>query len=93
MQNTIENIALPLLMIVMVVAVYYFSIKKPQQKQKKEQKEIFNKLKPGVEIITYGGLIGIVKSVDTEKERIFIQSSSAKLVISNEAVYKIIKED
>ena len=59
---------------------------------KKQQKNLIESIKIGAEIITYSGVIGIVKSIDLEKERLFIQSGSSKLVISSEAVYKVIKE-
>ncbi len=57
--------ALPpwLFMVIMVVLMYLLLIR-PQTKRAKEHKKLLEALKKGDEVVTNGGVIGVVKSVD-----------------------------
>lgn len=46
-----------------VIAVYAFSVL-PRQREFRARQKLVSQLKPGVEVITYGGMIGKVKQVD-----------------------------
>ncbi len=48
------------------IAVYAFSIL-PRQRAFRQRQKLVTQLKPGAEVITYGGLIGKVTSVDAEQ--------------------------
>ena len=53
---------LPFLIIMFVLM--YFLLIRPQQKRAKEHKTLINELKKGDEVVTNGGVLGTVKSVD-----------------------------
>lgn len=51
---------------VLIIGVFYFLVMRPQQKRRREAAELQNKLGPGDEIVTIGGLHGTVVSVDDD---------------------------
>lgn len=50
-------------MFVVMFAIMYFLIIRPQQRKQKEAQDLLASLKPGMEVVTSGGLIGKIKSV------------------------------
>jgi preprotein translocase subunit YajC len=60
-QNTVT-----IIYIVVIIAVFYFLWIRPQQKQRKAMSEMLAALKPGDEVLTAGGLIGIVRAIGDE---------------------------
>lgn len=55
-----------LLMIGAMGIVFYFFMYRPQQKRIKEQKEFRESLKVGMNVVTFGGAYGKVKSITDE---------------------------
>ena len=55
----------PLLMFVFIIAIMYFLMIRPQRKQQKMLEEFRRSLKPGMEVVTNGGIYGKVKEVDS----------------------------
>ena len=72
---------LPFLIIMFVLM--YFLLIRPQQKRAKEHKQLMADLKTGDEVLTNGGVIAIVRSVD---------ESFATLEIADGVVIKVQKQ-
>ncbi len=53
-------------MIVLMLVVFYFFFIRPQRKQEKETNEMRNNLAVGDEIVTIGGIIGIIIAISSE---------------------------
>ncbi len=51
---------------VLLVAIFYFLLLRPQQKQKKQHQEFIESLKKGDKVITSGGIIGEIKSIEDD---------------------------
>lgn len=51
---------------ILIIGVMYFLVMRPQQKRRREAMELQNKLGPGDEIVTIGGLHGTVVSIDDD---------------------------
>jgi preprotein translocase subunit YajC len=49
-----------------MVGIFYFLWYRPQQAQRKKTREMMAALKPGDEVMTAGGLIGTVRSMDAD---------------------------
>lgn len=47
-----------------IMGVFYFLWFRPQQAQRKKLKAMIDALAPGDEVMTAGGLIGVVRSID-----------------------------
>lgn len=54
-------------------AIMYFLMIRPQQKQKKEREGLLASIKTGDEVITNGGLFGVVKGFGDDNQRIKLQ--------------------
>ena len=61
-----------------MIGLMFWQSKKAKQQQA-ERKDFRSNLQPGTEIITIGGIIGKVVSVDTEYEEIVIDSEGSQL--------------
>jgi len=73
----------PELFLIAMFVLMYFLLIRPQQKRAKEHKKLLNELKKGDEIVTNGGVIGKVTSVD---------ESFATLEISDGVIVKVQKQ-
>ena len=54
-------------------AVMYFLMIRPQQKQKKEREALLASVKTGDEVITNGGIFGVVKGFGDDNQRVKLQ--------------------
>ena len=54
----------PLFMFVLIIAIMYFLMIRPQRKRQKEIEDFRRSLKPGMEIVTSGGIYGKIKEID-----------------------------
>ena len=54
------------IMIAVIFAMFYFMAIRPQNKRAKEQRDMLEKLKKGDEIITSGGILAKVVSLDEQ---------------------------
>ena len=67
-----------IVIIVVMFGMMFWQSKKAKQQQA-ERQDFRANLQPGTEVITIGGVIGKVVSVDTEYEEIVIDSEGSKL--------------
>ncbi|MBR0483840.1 MAG: preprotein translocase subunit YajC [Oscillospiraceae bacterium] len=75
----------------MVVLVFlYLLMIRPQQKQEKETRQMQENLQPGDEVITRGGIVGLVLRVDDNTKTVLIETGSnhVKLRVIQEAIVK-----
>ena len=72
-----EYMMLIVLIVLMGVMMFYSSRK--AKKQQQERQAFRTSLAPGTEVITIGGVIGKVVSVDTEYEEIVIDSEGSQI--------------
>jgi preprotein translocase subunit YajC len=79
----------PIIIMVVFIALMYFMMIRPQQKRQKEHANLVAALKVGDEIITTGGILGIVTGISdhyaivkiAENTEIKIQKSSVASVV------------
>jgi preprotein translocase subunit YajC len=55
-----------------VIAIYSFSVL-PRRRDFRQRQKLVSQLKPGTEVITYGGLVGTVRKVDAENGMITLE--------------------
>jgi preprotein translocase subunit YajC len=48
-----------------ILGIYAFSVL-PRQREFRQRQKLVSQLKPGTEVITYGGMVGTVRQVDAE---------------------------
>ena len=65
-----------LVMIVAIFAIMYFFMIRPQQKKQKEIQKSRDSLQPGMEVVTYGGVHGTIKSIDDATNTVMLEIAS-----------------
>ncbi|WP_028517943.1 preprotein translocase subunit YajC [Ruminococcus flavefaciens] len=78
-------LSMPIMLILMFVLLYFFAIR-PQKKRDKELKEMQQSLQVGDEVVTGGGIVGIVVSVGDDTVVIETGGAKHKLRIKNWAI-------
>lgn len=61
-----------LVMIAAIFVLFYFTLIRPQNKRAKEHRELVGKLKKGDEVITAGGILAKVVSIDEQYIKVSI---------------------
>ena len=73
------------IMLALMVGLMFFT-QRSQKKQAQKRMESLNKLQKGYEVITIGGLYGIVDEVDTEKKTIVLDVDGVYLTFELAAI-------
>ena len=81
-----ESLFLIVIMVAMIGMMWFSSRK--AKKQQAERQDFRANLQPGTEVITIGGVIGKVVSVDTQYEEIVIDSEGSQLRFTFNAISK-----
>ena len=79
--------------LILIFVIFYFFLIRPQQKRVKDHKRMVAALKKGEEIITSGGIIGIVDRV-MEDDRIEVTiGESTKVQIIKSTITSLLKKE
>ena len=79
--------------LILIFVIFYFFLIRPQQKRVKDHKEMVMSLKRGDEVITSGGIIGIVDRV-MEDDRIEVTiGESTKVQIIRSTITSLLKKE
>ena len=79
--------------IILIFVIFYFFIIRPQQKRVKDHKVMVESLKRGDEVITSGGIIGIVDRV-MEDDRIEVTiGENTKVQIIRSTITSLLKKE
>lgn len=76
------------IMLVLIVVFFYFLIIRPQKKQEKKEKAMRDSLEIGDEVVTNGGIVGIVFSIKDDTVVIETGSDRSKIRIMKWAIAK-----
>jgi preprotein translocase subunit YajC len=80
---------LSMIMIAAVFVLFYFMMIRPQNKRAKEHRDLIGKLKKGDEVITAGGLLAKVVSLDEQYIRVSI-AEGVEINIQRSAVNTVL---
>ena len=79
--------------LILIFIIFYFFLIRPQQKRVKDHKAMVESLKRGDEVITSGGIIGIVDWV-MEDDRIEVTiSENTKVQIIRSTITSLLKKE
>ena len=78
-------------MFVILGVMFYFLLIRPQSKQRKEQENMLNNVKTGDQILTSGGIYGIVTNVKEKSLTVKI-ADNVKVEIAKSALTSVIKK-
>jgi preprotein translocase subunit YajC len=82
---------LPLLLI---VGIFYFLVFMPMQRQRKQQSQMLKNLQNGNTVVTSGGLIGTIVSINPDDTLILrIKPDNLKLQVTRSSVAGLVTEE
>lgn len=77
-----------ILMLVAMFAIMYFFMIRPQQKKQKEIQKFRNAIDKGQEIVTAGGIYGVVREVDTVNNILVVEvANGVRLRVDRNSVF------
>lgn len=77
---------LPMLLMLVALGGMYFFMNRSQKKQQEERKQTLDSMKPGDEVVTIGGLHGVISGIDNEKRTILIDCEGIFLEFDRAAI-------
>lgn len=83
------NLLVQLLPLVALFAVFYFFIIRPENKRKREYVKLIESLKVNDNVMTTGGVIGKIVSLDDDTVVIETSSDRTKIKFSKNSVLKL----
>jgi len=88
--NPVMGLLLPLAL----VAIFYLLVFMPMQRQKKQQQQMLKTLENGSQVLTTGGIIGTIVSVNTDDTlTLRVKPDNLKLQVARSAVASLITEE
>ena len=76
--------------IVFIVLIFYFLVFLPMQKQKKQQAAMLSGLEAGNEVLTTGGIVGTIVTVDQDTLILKVKPDNIKLLVKRSAVASVV---
>lgn len=81
-----------LLFFVFMMAAMYFLLIAPQRKKQKEHERMLSELKSGDEIVTTGGIYGVITSVKEDRFIVRIGDNNLKVEVAKGFVHGVVKK-
>ena len=79
--------------LILIFVIFYFFLIRPQQKRVKDHKAMVESLKRGDEVITSGGIIGIVERVMEDDRIEVIIGEGTKVQIIKSTITSLLKKE
>jgi len=79
--------------LILIFVIFYFFLIRPQQKRVKDHKAMVESLKRGDEVITSGGIIGIVERVMEDDRIEVIIGEGTKVQIIKSTITSMLKKE
>ncbi len=72
--------------IVLMIAIFYFLVFMPMRRQQKNQKEMVKSLESGQTVVTSGGIVGTIVTVNDDTLILRIKPDNLRLQVNRSAV-------
>ena len=79
--------------LILIFVIFYFFLIRPQQKRVKDHKAMIESLKKGDEVITSGGIIGVVDRVMNDDRIEVIIGEGTKVQIIKSTITSLLKKE
>ena len=79
--------------LILIFVIFYFFLIRPQQKRVKDHKTMVESLKRGDEVITSGGIIGVVERVMEDDRIEVILTDDVKVQIIKSTITSLLKKE
>lgn len=82
-----------LLPIILMIAIFYFLVFMPMRRQQGKQKEMLKTLQNGQTVLTSGGIIGTIVTVNDDSLILRIKPDNLKIQVARSAVTNVVGAD
>ena len=79
--------------LILIFVIFYFFLIRPQQKRVKDHKAMVESLKRGDEVITSGGIIGVIERVMEDDRIEVIIGEGTKVQIIRSTITSLLKKE
>ncbi len=77
----------------LIAAIFYFLLFLPMQRQKKQQQKMLSELQNGNVVLTSGGIVGTIVSIDDDTVVLRVKPDNIKLQVSRSAVSNLVPQE
>ncbi|ANK59193.1 preprotein translocase subunit YajC [Loigolactobacillus backii] len=81
-----------IIMIVILFALMYFMMIRPQKKSQDKKKQMMSAMKPGDEVVTIGGLHGVISKIDNTKQTAELDIEGVYLTFDLRAIGRVVNQ-
>ena len=93
LQQPSSNPIIGFLPLLVIVAIFYLLVFMPMQRQKKQQAQILMDLQNGSVVLTTGGIVGTIVSINNDDTLILrVKPDNVKLQVARSAVSSLVTE-
>jgi preprotein translocase subunit YajC len=94
LQQPSSNPILGFLPLIVIVGIFYVLVFMPMQRQKKQQAQMLKDLQNGNVVLTTGGIVGTVVSINNDDTLILrVKPDNIKLQVARSSVSGLVKEE
>jgi preprotein translocase subunit YajC len=93
LQQSATNPLVSFLPLIFIVAIFYFLVFMPMQRQKKQQAQMLAALEAGNEVLTTGGIVGTIVTVNQDMLVLRVKPDNIKLQVARSAVASLVKPE
>ena len=80
--------------LVFIVAIFYFLVFMPMQRQKKQQQQMLSGLQNGQTVITTGGIVGTIVTINTDDTLVLrVKPDNIKLQVVRSAISGLVSTE
>lgn len=84
--STLEAFGMNMLLILILVMMFYVLLIMPQQKRFQKHRDMLNALKKGDKVVTAGGLVGTVDTVNEAEGEVLVDLGGVKVTVLRSAI-------
>jgi preprotein translocase subunit YajC len=88
-----SNALLGFLPLLFIVAIFYFLVFMPMQRQKKQQQQMLANLQNGQTVLTTGGMVGTIISINDDTLILRVKPDNVKLQVMRSAVAGLVNTE
>ncbi len=81
-----------ILPILLIFAIFYFLLFLPMQRQKKQQQKMLRELQPGSIVLTSGGIVGAIVTMDDDMLVLRVKPDNLKIQVARNSVASLVPE-
>jgi preprotein translocase subunit YajC len=79
--------------ILLIFGIFYFLLFLPMQRQKKQQQKMLKELQNGNVVLTSGGIVGTIVTIDDDSVVLRVKPDNIKLQVARSAVSNLVPTD